>query len=674
MPAAGVAFVRGEDHYRAGRYAQAAAVFRDLHAAAPEESAPVRMLGLCQLHLGRTAEALTLLSEARDLAPDDPQAQLHYGIGLQAAGRHAEAADQFRRCQHLMPSDPAPFLNLATALLDLGDPNGALDAARRARRRAINMPQAHYTVGLALMALDRQDDAIQAFADTLRFDPRFADAWINLGVLRYRRGNIAGAKEAMRQALAARPGYGPAVGNLAAFMRLTGESEAAETLLQETLAQTPDADGVRANLAAALLQEDRAIEALALLDARPVPADPRLAAHWRLQRILALLQQGRVAEAGATLAEIDVVPPDLGPLLTWRRVLLAQAAGDADTARRHAEALAAELPTAPLVPEHRIIAHYDLARFWLTHGERTRAFGHWTEGHALLRRFQPFSRDAHRAFIDASIARLDRTRLCGGPRASNRDPAPVFIVGLPRSGTTLAEQIIGAHPQTFAAGERGALTQAFFALAGTGTAADIDRLAVLDSPRLDEAARSYLAELHALAPAAARIVDKMPGNTNFLGLVALMLPGARIIHCVRDPRDIGLSIFTFRFYGHHPYAHDLADLGWYIGQQERLMTHWKAVLPNPVLTLALQDWVQDFDATLRRVLAFIDLPYDPACARFHEQASRVRTVSRAQVRQPVNARGLGRWRSFEAELQPLIAELSAAGLVPDDADQPSHNM
>ena len=140
-----------------------------------------------------------------------------------------------------------------------------------------------------------------------------------------------------------------------------------------------------------------------------------------------------------------------------------------------------------------------------------------------------------------------------------------------------------------------------------------------------------------------------------------MLPGAKIIHCVRDPRDIGLSIFTFRFHGVHAYAHDLADLGWTIGQQLRLMDHWKAVLPNPILTVRLQDWVEDFDATLARVLEHLELAPDPACARFWEADRDVRTASFAQVRQPINARGLGRWRTYAAELQPLIAELTAAG-------------
>jgi Sulfotransferase family len=151
-----------------------------------------------------------------------------------------------------------------------------------------------------------------------------------------------------------------------------------------------------------------------------------------------------------------------------------------------------------------------------------------------------------------------------------------------------------------------------------------------------------------------------------------MVPGAKIIHCVRDPRDVGLSIFTFRFHGVHAYAHDLGDLGWYIGQHDRLMAHWRAALPNPSLTLRMADWVEDFDATLARVLSHLDLPHDANCARFYESESRVRTVSRAQVRQPVNRRGLGRWLAYRNELAPLIAELETAGSLRDWPSAPAN--
>jgi hypothetical protein len=126
-----------------------------------------------------------------------------------------------------------------------------------------------------------------------------------------------------------------------------------------------------------------------------------------------------------------------------------------------------------------------------------------------------------------------------------------------------------------------------------------------------------------------------------------------------------LSIFTFRFYGLHPYAHDLADLGWTIAQQRRLMAHWRAALPNPIMTVRLTDWVEDFAGTLRRVLDFLDLPYDAACETFYQTDRRVRTVSRTQVRQPVNARGIGRWRGYEPQLAPLIAALRENGALED---------
>jgi len=658
------AFARGEAHYRAGAYADAAAIFERLYRDAPSDVAAMRMFGLCRLRLGDPNGAVELLHQAFVLAPLDPYARLHYGIGLHAVGRHQEAAEHFCACQTTLAEDPAPHLNLASALLALGQNQAALDAARRARRRAPKMPQAHYTVGLALLAGERFDDAAEAFAATLRLLPDFADAWVNLGVARYRGGNIFAAKEAMRRALAAAPGHRAAAANLAAFMRLTGEAEAAETLLRDLLARDADATAARLNLVADLLQEERPGEALALLDQRAMPADPAAARHWYLQRSLALLHLGRIAEAAAAIAELGEVPNALRPLLLWRRVLLKLGAGDIAAAC----ALAGEMETAldgakSMLPEHRIMAHYDLARFWSGQRESARAFGHWVAGHRLLGSMQPFSRAAYRSFVEANIARFGRARLHEGPRAHNCDPAPVFIVGMPRSGTTLAEQIIAAHPQAYGAGERSTLGQLFQRLGGEDEQG-IAHLAALDAAALDEMAESYLAELHAFAPGAARIVDKMPGNFNYLGLVGLMLPGARIIHCVRDPRDIGLSIFTFRFYGYHPYAHDLGDLGWYIAQHDRLMAHWREVLPNPVLTLALKDWVEDFPGTLGRVLDFLDLPYDAACERFYEQASRVRTVSRAQVRQPVNARGLGRWQAYEQQLQPLIDALAAEGALP----------
>jgi Tfp pilus assembly protein PilF len=554
----------------------------------------------------------------------------------------------------------------AAALLARGEAEAARDAASAACHAGPERPQAHYVYGQAWSALGDHARAERAFAEAIKLAPRWADAWINYGVARYRLGHIEDAKTAMRQALVAAPGHPAATANLGAFQRISGESEASEAMLRAAVAAEPANSGARLNLAAQLTQEERAGEALAVLAQGRAPVDDRPAlTHWRLQESLALLQLRRFAEARSALETVDAlgtIPNELAPLWRWRRVLLALGEGRPLLAREEARLMEAALgemgPNA--TPEHAIMAHFDLAKFWSGQNNDSRAFAHWIDGHKLLGQSEPFSRADHRAFVDANIAHFPPARFSEGPRADNDDSAPVFIVGMPRSGTTLCEQILAAHRDVHGAGERPALGRAFARLGG---AEGVARVAALDRQSLNAAAANYLAELHALDDRKGRVVDKMPGNFNYLGLVGLMLPGAKIIHCVRDPRDIGLSIFTFRFHGVHPYAHDLGDLGWYIGEHARLMAHWKAVLPKAILTIGLADWVDDFDATLARLLAHLDLPPDPNCARFYEAERDVRTVSRSQVRQPINARGLGRWRGYAKELAPLIAELENAGLL-----------
>ena len=657
---------RATADYRAGDYARAAAALAPLAEAVPPDPTALRLIGLCRLRLGEPTEALALLERAHSLAPQDPWTRFHLGIGMQAAGRYQDAITLFRASVALLPGDPAPSINLVTALLAIGDVAGAMRAARKAALRFPDRAAVHYTLGQARLAADQHARAGEAFAATVRLAPGFAEAWVNLGLVRYRGGDLEGAKDMMRAALDADPGHRAATGNLGALLRLTGKAEAAEQLLAGLIRRDPGANEARVNLAAQLLQEQRTPEALGWLDA-PLPEEPRLRQHWQLQHALALLHLRRPAEAGALLNAIGEVPPVLLPMLLWRRVLLAVAEGDPERAVALATGMAAALEHGgEIVPEHRIMGYYDLAKFWSGIGSPGRAFACWQRGHDLLRRAQPFSRAAFGAFVDAGIARFDAARLRDGPRAGNADPAPVFIVGMPRSGTTLCEQILAAHPSVFGAGERTVLGQAFTALGGgRETPEAVARVAALDTASFDAAATAYLAELHALAPSAHRIVDKMPGNFRHVGLASLMLPGARFIHCQRDSRDIGLSIFTYRFYGVHGYAHDLADLGWYIGQHDRLMAHWRTALPNRILPVRLRDWVEDFDATLRRVLAFLDLPYDPACERFHELDRPVRTASRAQVREKVNARGLDRWQAYAEQLQPLIAALVGCDQVND---------
>jgi tetratricopeptide (TPR) repeat protein len=558
------------------------------------------------------------------------------------------------------PHDPVVLVSLANALMSLGKLPEALEAAAAACRHGNDQPVTHHTHGLTLLANQQPAQAMSAFQIATQMAPNFSDAWVGLGFACAELGNMDKAIRAMLAALQATPGHRLAATKLGSYLQQTSNTELGQGVLRDLLERDPEAGEARLNLVASLLADRCAEEALCVLD-WPMTAHPGWHLRQQMQKALALLQLHRSAEARTVLNAIGTVPPENLPMLSWCRVLLAQEEGDPHEARQQAETMQAALDAAKaiMLPAFGAVCRFDLGQFWSTQQEYDRAFEQWRIGHAVMRLAEPFSRDSYLDFVETSLAVFDHARLHDGPRAANRDSAPVFIVGMPRSGTTLCEQILAAHRDVFGAGERHALQTAFTLLGGGEweSGAAVHRVAAVDQAGLDQAADAYLTGLHALAPGASRVLDKMPANFRHLSLVGLMLPGARIIHCTRDPRDIGLSIFGHGFLNRHAYAHDLADLGWYIRQHDRLMAHWQNTLPNPILPVALRDWVEDFAGTLHRVLTFLDLPPDPACEHFHEDKRIVRTASQLQVQQPVNARGLDRWVPYRRHLEPLLQEL-----------------
>jgi hypothetical protein len=236
---------------------------------------------------------------------------------------------------------------------------------------------------------------------------------------------------------------------------------------------------------------------------------------------------------------------------------------------------------------------------------------------------------------------------------------PVFIVGMPRSGTTLIEQIVASHPAVHGAGERKELGLFLNELgAGHGGEREFpDFVTDLEPGAFRELGERYVAALRPLAPDAERIVDKMPGNFVHVGLIAAALPDARVIHCLRDPLDTCLSCYEQYFQKAQPYCYDLEELGRFYRLYENLMEHWCAVLPGRILEVRYEDVVRDLEGEARRLIAFCGLDWSDACLAFHETERMVRTASANQVRQPLYATSVGRWRRFERELAPLIAAL-----------------
>jgi hypothetical protein len=236
------------------------------------------------------------------------------------------------------------------------------------------------------------------------------------------------------------------------------------------------------------------------------------------------------------------------------------------------------------------------------------------------------------------------------------DPSsvPVFIVGMPRSGTTLIEQILASHPRVFGAGELMNLTRTVATL--SRRAPFLGAILAMGAPELRELGAHYVTEVRQLAPEADRIIDKMPANFRLVGLIHLALPNARIIHARRDPLDTCFSCFSQLFSGDQPFSYDLAELGRYYSAYEMLMQHWRRVLPRGVmLEVNYEDVIGDLEGEARRIVSHCGLEWDDACLSFHQTERPVRSTF--QVRQPIYRNSVGRWRLYERHLGPLIGAL-----------------
>jgi hypothetical protein len=307
----------------------------------------------------------------------------------------------------------------------------------------------------------------------------------------------------------------------------------------------------------------------------------------------------------------------------------------------------------------RLYLHYALGDAYLEVGNSAEAFAHFAAGAALKRatlRYDAAETERWIADIAAEFPREIFAEQAGDAESEQ----PIFVVGMPRTGTTLVEQILASHPRVYGAGEVHYLDQA------------IRRTAGADAPPYPgwvnsracahrEIAHDYLSHLAALAPAATRIVDKMTHNFFHAGLIHLALPRARIIHCRRNPVDTCFSCFSTLFANGQEFSYDLVELGRYYRAYDFLAQHWRAVLPNDIfLEIDYESVIDNLEAEARRLIAFCDLPWSDACLHFHKTKRPVRTASMTQVRQPLYRTSVGRWRQFRSQLGPLLDALGPA--------------
>lgn len=627
--------------------------------------------------------------------PDNIAAWFLIGVTCQRQGKLAEAATGYQQTLRLKPDLVEAHENLAQVLEQLGKPEEAVACYRQAQRLRPESAAIGVNLGNTLRVLGRLDEAAEVLQQAVRLGPDLPEGFNNLGAVWIAQGQLAEAATCLQQALLLRPAYPEALNNLGYVLREQGHPDKAEVHYRHALQLKPDYGEALANLGIALADREYLTEAIACfreaLTLRPTSADD----HVNLGGALVL--QGKLEEAVACFEQALRLCPDhaLGQCGLARLSLEGRyPRNDQATAQ-----LKDHLARGRLSPEHRTLVLFTLARLLDKQGAYDEAFDYYRQANeagrpAYLRSGTEFNAEDYRRDIDRIMRTFD-LGFFGRTAGFGLDAEmPVFIIGMPRSGTTLVEQILASHPEMVGAGELHAFQRLPLELPELlRTAEEYPRcLAQLNRETSRTLAQRHLHYLEAVAGACrleadataapgptpvcdwradvarapgaappARVIDKLPMNFLRVGLIHVLFPKARIIHCRRDPVDVCLSCY-FQDFRALNFVWTLADLGFVYKQYERLMEHWGKVLPGRIMEVVYEDLVADQEAVSRQMVAHCGLEWDDRCLAFHDNRRTVRTASTLQVRQPIYKNSIARWKRYAAHLQPLFEALQAPRL------------
>ena len=591
--------------------------------------------------------------QALALKPDYPEAHNNLGNALQAQGKLDDAVAQYEQALALKPDYPEAHNNLGNALQAQGKLDDAVAQYERALALKPDYPEAHNNLGNALQTQGKLDDAVARYEQALALKPDYPEAHNNLGNALQTQGKLDDAVARYEQALALKPDYPEAHNNLGNALQAQGKLDGAVARYEQALALKPDYPEAHNNLGNALQAQGKLDDAVARCEQALALKPDYPEAHNSLGNALQI--QGKLDDAVARYERALALKPDYPEAHYNRANIKSFRPGDADL--DVLERLAADLDRLPQSKAPYI--HFALGKALEDTGDYTRAFEHLLKGNALKRQqidydetdIQKLSRRISQVF-DTRL--FDLFQRMGDPSA-----VPIFVVGMPRSGRTLIEQILASHPQVHGGGE----LMDFVRVTDSVLVSDRqslpypDYVPALDATSARSLGQAYLARLPTPLGGKVRITDKLPFNFTRVGLIRLILPNARIIHSMRDPADTCVSCFAKLFVGGQNFSYDLAELGRYYRCYSELMAHWRSVLPSrAMLDVSYEDVVDNFEEQARRLIAYCGIPWDDRCLSFHK-TSRPVSTSAVQVRQPLFRSSLKRWRQFEAYLQPLFTEL-----------------
>jgi len=598
---------------RQNRGREAEPLLRHALAAEPGYAKGHEELGRSLLQQGRVEDAIAALKRALEIDPKLQSAQLALVNVLGESGR-ADEADQLMKA--FLRADPfREWLAKAAELHRIGKLEDAEGVYRQILQRDPKNVEALRLLALIAMQFEHYGQAEQFLKRAVDVAPDFLAAWVDLSRAQLERLDLEAARASIERAAALNPGSANVQVHVANVQARSGQhAEAAETYR------------------------------------RAASLNPGMPAPWiGLGNTLKTI--GRQAEAIEAYRHAAALRPQnseswwsLSNLKTFRFE-------DADV-----EVMQRQLAEERLTEEARAQFSFALAKAHEDRGEYARAFELYAEGNRLRRRLEHYDPVQTEVINERIRAVFHDAFLARHAASGHPDPAPIFIVGLPRSGSTLIEQILASHSQVDATHELpevGRLVQRI-------NRGRTDRIAYPEAARelagnqWAALGRAYIDDTRKYRRGAPRFTDKMPNNFPSIGLLALALPNARFINARRHPLDTCLSCYRQLFARGQPFTYDLTELGEYYLEYEKMMAHWHAALPGRILDVQYEEMVADQDAQTRRLLEFCELPFEDACLRYWETGRAIRTASSEQVRQPIYDSSVNFWRNYERELAPLV--------------------
>ncbi len=569
---------------------------------------------------GQFSEADRLFREVVQTAPGLAQAWHLWGQMLMRAGNSGAALLGLQKAVGLDAGNPAYLFSLGQAMLRVGRADEAEKCLRKVLRKAPGNASAHNELGTILKQLGRIDEARAEYLKATKHQPDYVDAHFNLGLLYFQGDDYAEATKAYLRAL-----------KLA-----------------------PDAADIHSAYGIALHVQEKNMEALTHLN-KALELSPGNA-EWLANRASILVALGKFDIALADYrAVLATHPNDAG---AWKGIAMNKKFSDPEDPDLHAIEQLFHQPN--LAENDRIQLGFSLGKAYQDCHEYDRAFAALEVANRLKRAESSYSLVAEKQRFAEIKQCFDKAFFAERPDFGydKDDIIPVFILGMPRSGTSLVEQILASHPDVYGCGEihdlYHAIKQRTSPLAEAGFSAAVHGL---KGNRVNGIAKKYLARIANLAQGERWICNKLPFNFLYVGWIRLLFPHAKVIHCQRDPIDTCLSIFQNSFVSMDGFAYDLNELGTYHRLYANLMAYWNETLPGFMHEIRYEDMVRDQENHTRRMLEFCGLDWDPICLDFHESERSVRTASFSQVRKPIYDSSMERWRRYEAHLDPLLEAL-----------------